>query len=287
MNAETKNSLKVKQTQTMSSSSSSLSPLGSVVNNINPSKSSEVRGRKRRIGSQKQLPELKTPMVRVYNRSKLPRVRWTPELHRCFVHAVQNLGGEDRATPKMILQLMNVNWLTISHIKSHLQMYRNMKQEQQMSQAKKNFMTPHFVPRSTLESNYSHQNIHQWSRGTDHYAEELALIQAQGNHHELKCYYGNKGTESMVICKGDEQKKHTYIVFKDLLGSQSVQETKNPPGMESLGAAAAYKSYHQRLGEQKDEDMLSLSLGSRQGLNDQEPRPDANDVSLELKLKLN
>ncbi|OIV95826.1 hypothetical protein TanjilG_06802 [Lupinus angustifolius] len=272
MNAETKNSLKVKQTQTMSSSSSSLSPLGSVVNNINPSKSSEVRGRKRRIGSQKQLPELKTPMVRVYNRSKLPRVRWTPELHRCFVHAVQNLGGEDTSFKFEL---------------PREQMYRNMKQEQQMSQAKKNFMTPHFVPRSTLESNYSHQNIHQWSRGTDHYAEELALIQAQGNHHELKCYYGNKGTESMVICKGDEQKKHTYIVFKDLLGSQSVQETKNPPGMESLGAAAAYKSYHQRLGEQKDEDMLSLSLGSRQGLNDQEPRPDANDVSLELKLKLN
>ncbi|KAE9594691.1 hypothetical protein Lalb_Chr18g0056471 [Lupinus albus] len=162
-----------------------------------------------------------------------------------------------------------------------------MKQEQQMSQGKKNVMTPHFVPTSTFESNYGHQNIHQWNRGTDHYAEELALIQAQGNHHEVKCYYGNKGTESMVISKGHEQNKHTYIVFKDLLGSQSIEENKNPHEMESLGAATAYKSYHQRLEEEKHEDMLSLSLGSRQGLNEQEPRPDANDVSLELKLKIN
>ena len=34
-------------------------------------------------------------MVRPYVRSKLPRLRWTPDLHRCFVHAVERLGGED------------------------------------------------------------------------------------------------------------------------------------------------------------------------------------------------
>jgi len=31
--------------------------------------------------------------VRQYIRSKVPRLRWTPELHRCFVHAIQTLGG--------------------------------------------------------------------------------------------------------------------------------------------------------------------------------------------------
>jgi hypothetical protein len=41
------------------------------------------------------LIRLKSPVVRPYIRSKMPRLRWTPELHHCFVHAVERLGGED------------------------------------------------------------------------------------------------------------------------------------------------------------------------------------------------
>lgn len=54
---------------------------------------------------------------------KRPRLVWTPQLHKCFVDAVNQI-GLDKAVPKQIMQVMNVDGLTRENVASHLQKYR-------------------------------------------------------------------------------------------------------------------------------------------------------------------
>ncbi|CAG9465970.1 unnamed protein product [Pedinophyceae sp. YPF-701] len=54
-----------------------------------------------------------------------PRLRWSAELHAVFVRAVEELGGPWQATPKQIVDRMEVPGLTILHVKTHLQKYRH------------------------------------------------------------------------------------------------------------------------------------------------------------------
>ncbi|TYH77733.1 hypothetical protein ES332_D04G175200v1 [Gossypium tomentosum] len=55
---------------------------------------------------------------------KTKKVDWTPELHRRFVQAVEQL-GVDKAVPSRILELMGIDCLTRHNIASHLQKYRS------------------------------------------------------------------------------------------------------------------------------------------------------------------
>lgn len=52
------------------------------------------------------------------------QVDWTPELHKKFVQAVEQL-GVDQAIPSRILELMKVGTLTRHNVASHLQVIRS------------------------------------------------------------------------------------------------------------------------------------------------------------------
>lgn len=53
------------------------------------------------------------------------QVDWTPELHRRFVQAVEQL-GVDKAVPSRILEIMGIDSLTRHNVASHLQVYMYM-----------------------------------------------------------------------------------------------------------------------------------------------------------------
>lgn len=43
-----------------------------------------------------------TTTVRKYQRSKMPRLRWTPDLHLAFLNAVERLGGQESKTFSLV-----------------------------------------------------------------------------------------------------------------------------------------------------------------------------------------
>ncbi|XP_019422526.1 PREDICTED: myb family transcription factor EFM-like isoform X2 [Lupinus angustifolius] len=67
------------------------------------------------------LPSLCTGLLQQQQASRKQRRCWSPELHRRFVNALQNLGGSQVATPKQIREHMQVDGLTNDEVKSHLQ----------------------------------------------------------------------------------------------------------------------------------------------------------------------
>uniref|UniRef100_A0A6N2KXT8 HTH myb-type domain-containing protein n=1 Tax=Salix viminalis TaxID=40686 RepID=A0A6N2KXT8_SALVM len=263
---------------------------------------------------------LKSATVRPYVRSKTPRLRWTPHLHHCFVHAVESLGGEDRATPKMVLQIMDVKGLTISHVKSHLQMYRSMKHEQMIQEAameaKKNGKEPQMHPSNYLSHSMCYQqNRHLNGKGSvNNYAllhqalgvrnpaaNGLALINASfpcQRKDKKGLWIGKKVKEPFLheeekTSKDWEQTPDNYIIFNDLLKSFNGEETNGQEKMSAgaTGCNASNQSLEELDGiaERIDGDRMSLSQNSKVSesflrLRKAKNSSDANDVSLELTL---
>lgn len=55
--------------------------------------------------------KVKSLSVRPYVRSKMPRLRWTPDLHLRFVHAVERLGGQESELTRSDMLLILIFWI--------------------------------------------------------------------------------------------------------------------------------------------------------------------------------
>ncbi|CAN4078145.1 unnamed protein product [Withania somnifera] len=84
------------------------------------------------------------------NKKKM-KVDWTPELHKKFVQAVEQL-GIDQAIPSRILDVMKVEGLTRHNIASHLQKYRMHRRQILQKEVERRW--PHPQPRESVQRSY-------------------------------------------------------------------------------------------------------------------------------------
>uniref|UniRef100_A0A1D1YDK3 Myb family transcription factor APL n=1 Tax=Anthurium amnicola TaxID=1678845 RepID=A0A1D1YDK3_9ARAE len=204
-----------------------------------------------------------------------PRMRWTPELHECFVEAVNQLGGSERATPKGVLKLMKIDGLTIYHVKSHLQKYR----------------TARYRPDSCEGSSEKKVNSREETSSLDQktcfdITEALRLqMDVQKQLHEQLEIQRN------LQLRIEEQGKCLQMMFEKQCktGSEgfNLSSTSAVPSTQSVDATPAAAASEGEKAEPKDgtaDEVVaqenSRKVGSKQKMPDAEPSHDVNSNAI-------
>ncbi|XP_076901851.1 uncharacterized protein LOC143556411 [Bidens hawaiensis] len=233
----------------------------------------------------------KSGYVRPYVRSKNPRLRWTPELHLRFIHAVDKLGGQERATPKLVLQMMNIKGLSISHVKSHLQMYRSKKFEDPAAQVSEqgllyegddhpiyNLSQLPMLQSLTQKPfpNFSLWNNHM-SQDYNHYVNGVTSHGVYGSRAPRFIFENN-----ISNLRTDERKYNTEESRLRLLGDQKFGDQKDIIINDQEKTLLKRKANDQLQGQENPNlDLnLSLQINTREDDNTENDEVDESDLSL-------